>query len=132
LLATSLWVSAETGHAAEVRSVVEQAVSRHRVVVLRYRDGRGSTSRREVEPQLLARSGRHWFLVGWCRERQAVRWFREDRIESVELTAEAAPRRELADLGAPPAEGHPAGRALGKATSTPTPPRLVVLPGGRT
>jgi predicted DNA-binding transcriptional regulator YafY len=131
LLATSLWVSAEAGHSAEIRSVVEQAVSRRRVLVVRYRDGKGATSRREVEPQLLAKSGRHWFLVAWCRERDAMRWFRADRIESVELTAETAPRRELTDFGTPPADGHPAGRALGKATAAATPPRLVVLPGGR-
>ena len=131
LLATSLWVSAEVGHSAEVRSVVEQAVTCRRVLVVRYRDGKGAASRREVEPQLLAKSGRHWFLVAWCRERDAMRWFRSDRIESVELTAETAPRRELTDLGTPPADGHPAGRALGKATAAATPPRLVVLPGGR-
>ena len=129
LLATSLWVSAEAGRSAEIRSVVEQAVTRHRVLRLRYRDSRGSTSHREVEPQLLARSGRHWFLVGWCREREAMRWFREDRIEGVEPTDETAPRRDLADLGSPPAEGHPAGRALGR-SAAPTPARLVVLPGG--
>jgi predicted DNA-binding transcriptional regulator YafY len=131
LLATSLWVSAEAGRSAEIRSVVEQAVTRHRVLVLGYRDGKGTSSRREVEPQLLARSGRHWFLVAWCRERQAMRWFREDRIETAELTGETAPRRDLADLGTPPAEGHPAGRALDRAAPE-APPRLVVLPGGRT
>jgi predicted DNA-binding transcriptional regulator YafY len=130
LLATSLWVGAEAGHAAGIRSVLEEAVTRRRVLVLRYRDGRGSGSRRQVEPQLLARSGRHWFLVAWCRERQAMRWFRKDRIESVELTGEIAPRRDLADLGAPPADGHPAGRALGGAAPS-APPRLTVLPGGR-
>jgi predicted DNA-binding transcriptional regulator YafY len=131
LLATSLWVSAEAGHSAETRSLVEQAVTRRRVLVLRYRDGRGSASRREVEPQLLAKSGRHWFLVAWCREREAMRWFREDRIESVELTAETAPRRDLTDIGTPPADGHPAGRALGRAPATEPAPRLVLLPGGR-
>jgi predicted DNA-binding transcriptional regulator YafY len=130
LLATSLWVSAEAGHSAEIRSVVEQAVTRRRVLVLRYRDGTGSLSRREVEPQLLAKSGRNWFLVAWCRERQAMRWFRKDRIESVEPTGETAPRRDLPDIGSPPADGHPAGRALGTAERA-TPPRLVVLPGGR-
>jgi len=131
LLATSLWVSAEAGHSAEIRSVVEQAVTRRRVLVVRYRDSKGATSRREVEPQLLAKSGRHWFLVAWCREREAMRWFREDRIESVELTSETAPRRELTDFGSPPADGHPAGRALSR-TAAPAAkaPRLVVLPGG--
>jgi predicted DNA-binding transcriptional regulator YafY len=135
LLATSLWVSAEAGHSAEIRSLVEQAVTRRRVLVLRYRDGRGSASRREVEPQLLAKSGRHWFLVAWCRERDAMRWFREDRIESAELTAETAPRRDLTDFGTPPAEGHPAGRALDRAPdqapAAETARRLVLLPGGR-
>ena len=126
LLATS----EEAGRSAAVRSVVEQAVTRRRVLVLEYRDGRGSTSQREVEPQLLARSGRHWFLVAWCREREAVRWFREDRVEGVEITGETAPRRDLADLGTPPVDRHPAGRALDEAVA-PGPPRLVVLPGGR-
>jgi hypothetical protein len=60
-----------------------------------------------------------------------MRWFREDRIERAELTGETAPRRDLADLGTPPAEGHPAGRALDRAAPE-APPRLVVLPGGRT
>jgi predicted DNA-binding transcriptional regulator YafY len=130
LLATSLWVSAEAGHAAEIRSVVEQAVARRRVVSLRYHDGQGRASRRDVEPQLLVRNSDHVFLVAWCRERQALRWFREDRIEAVELTDETAPRRDLTGLGAPPVAGHPAGRALGRAAVA-TPPRLVVLPGGR-
>jgi predicted DNA-binding transcriptional regulator YafY len=130
LLATSLWVRAEADRSAEVRSVVEQALTYRRVVLLRYRDGRGAVSRREVEPQLLARSGRHWFLVAWCRERQAVRWFRQDRIEGVEVTGETAPRRALTDLGGPPPDGHPAGRARA-AVGEAAPPRLVVLPGGR-
>src|SRR5205085_5459331 len=60
LLATSLWVSAEAGRSAELRSVVEQAVTRRRVLVLRYRDGKGTPSRREVEPHMLARAHDHW------------------------------------------------------------------------
>jgi predicted DNA-binding transcriptional regulator YafY len=131
LLATSLWVSAEAGRSAELRGTVEQAVARRRVVVLRYRDGKGRPSRREVEPQLFAQSSEHWFLVGWCRERQAPRWFRADRIEGVELTGEIAPRRDPALFGAP-SDSHPAGRALGRRPEPAAPRRgLVVLPGGR-
>ena len=66
-----------------------RALTRHRVLVLRYRDGKGAASRREVEPQLLARTADHEYLVAWCRERQAVRWFRLDRVESAELTDRA-------------------------------------------
>ncbi len=142
LLATSLWVSAEAGHSADLRASVEQAVTQRRVVVLRYRDGKGRASRREVEPQLLSRSADHWYLVGWCRERQGPRWFREDRIESVEVTAEPAPRRDPGLFGAP-STTHPAGRALGRgavarvpaaqasAAEQPQQPRLTVLRGGR-
>src|SRR3954467_8649857 len=68
LLATSLWVSAEAGRTAEIRLVLEKAVSRHRVTALRYRDGQGNASRREVEPQLVVRSDLV-FLVAWCRDR---------------------------------------------------------------
>jgi predicted DNA-binding transcriptional regulator YafY len=131
LLATSLWVSAEAGHSAELRAVVERAVAQRRVLVLRYRDGKGQVTRREVEPQLLSLGSDHWYLVAWCRERQEARWFRDDRIESAETTAETAPRRDPGLFGAP-SESHPAGRALGR---RPVPaqrgPGLVLLPGGR-
>ena len=66
---------------------VEQAVTRRRVLCATATGTRAPASRREVEPQLLATS-RHWFLVAWCRERDATRWFRETR--NVELTAETA------------------------------------------
>ncbi|MGY1770767.1 helix-turn-helix transcriptional regulator [Blastococcus sp. SYSU D00813] len=140
LLATSLWVSAEAGHSADLRATVERAVTQRRVVVLRYRDGKGRATRREVEPQLLSRGADHWYLVAWCRDRQAPRWFREDRIESVELTEETAPRRDPGLFGAP-STTHPAGRALGRGATARVPaarvpvesqpPRLTVLQGGR-
>jgi predicted DNA-binding transcriptional regulator YafY len=142
LLASSEHVGTEAGRQAGIRSAVERAVSERRVAVLEYRDGRGAGSRRAVEPQLLVRTNRHWFLVAWCRERRSLRWFRADRITDVQVTAETAPRRELSGLGPPPADTHPAGRALSGAVPTPrvtprpvpaTPatPRFVVLPGGR-
>lgn len=141
LLATSLWVSAEAGHSAELRASVERAVTQRRVVVLHYRDGKGRATRREVEPQLLSRGADHWYLVAWCRDRQAPRWFRDDRIESVELTEETAPRRDPGLFGAP-STTHPAGRALGRGATAripasrvslgeAPPPRLTVLQGGR-
>jgi predicted DNA-binding transcriptional regulator YafY len=141
LLATSLWVSAEVGHSADLRATAERAVTQRRVVVLRYRDGKGRASRRVVEPQLLSRSSDHWYLVAWCRERQGPRWFREDRIETIELTDETAPRRDPGLFGAP-STTHPAGRALGRGAAARVPagripveqtpaPRLTVLRGGR-
>jgi predicted DNA-binding transcriptional regulator YafY len=118
LLASSLLVRAQAAQATERRAVVEHAVAQHRVLVLGYRDGRGRPTRREVEPQLLTRAADREYLVAWCRERQAPRWFRWDRVEAAELTGETAPRRdpgEFADRSAERrarAAGHPAGRAL--------------------
>jgi predicted DNA-binding transcriptional regulator YafY len=134
LAARTLLVRAEVAGARGGRSALDEGLARRLVLVLRYRDGQGATSLREVEPQLLARTAEHEYLVAWCRERQAVRWFRTDRIESVEVTAEPAPRRDPATFGAPPIGDHhpthPAGRALRNRAEVPH-PRLVLLPGGR-
>ena len=133
LKASTLLVRVEAGRAAAVRSVAEQGLTQHRVLVLHYRDGKGAATRREVEPQLLARTADREYLVAWCRERQAMRWFRLDRIESAQLTTETAARRDPATFGAPPAGDHPthpAGRALRSRAVEPR-PRLTLLPGGR-
>jgi predicted DNA-binding transcriptional regulator YafY len=129
---TALFVSSvESGQLAALRAVLEEAVLERRVVVLRYRDGHGRPSRREVEPQLLARTSEQWWLVAWCRERQAPRWFRVDRIVSARLTGEPAPRRDPAVFGAP-SSNHPAGKALDRPAGPDERRRgLRVLPGGR-
>jgi predicted DNA-binding transcriptional regulator YafY len=144
VLLNSSWLTRrEADLAAEVRSGVEQALAQRRVLVLCYRDRTGTQTRREVEPQLIARAADRQYLVAWCRERQAIRWFRWDRIEGAELTAEQAPRRDPATFGAPPkgrraeraeengrTDRHPAGRAL--RSEMPVRRRgLVVIPGGR-
>lgn len=87
-------------------AVVEQALLRRRVVVLRYRAGSGEVTRRRVDPHLLARTGGHWYLVAWCRERDAPRWFRWDRIEAADPTTEPAVERDPALFGAPPEDAH--------------------------
>jgi predicted DNA-binding transcriptional regulator YafY len=133
LAAGTALVRSEADRGARLRSVLEQALAQHRVVVLQYRDATGTPGRRAVEPQLLARTADHEYLVAWCRERDALRWFRTDRIEAVELTGEAAPRRNPVTFGAPPATAHPTHPA-GRALREPTPEsrrRLVLLPGGR-
>jgi predicted DNA-binding transcriptional regulator YafY len=133
LVASTQLVRLEAGRAGVVRAAVERALAQHRVLVLHYRDSKGTSGRREVEPQLLARTADHEYLVAWCREREAVRWFRQDRIESAQVTDESAARRDPATFGAPPAGDHPthpAGRALaGRAAASR--PRLTLLPGGR-
>jgi predicted DNA-binding transcriptional regulator YafY len=133
LVASTLLVRVEAGRTAAVRQVIDQGLTAQRVLVLHYRDSRGAASRREVEPQLLARTADREYLVAWCRRRRAMRWFRLDRIESAELSDESAGRRDPTTFGAPPAGDHPthpAGRAL-RARAAEARPRLTLLPGGR-
>lgn len=135
MLASSRWVAADVARGAEIRRLVERGLAERRVLVVDYRDRHGRWSERTVEPQLLARTGAHEYLVAWCRNRRALRWFREDRIGGARLTDEAAPARDLGGIGVPSDPGrataHPAGRALRRPPEGPRPPRLVVLPGGR-
>jgi predicted DNA-binding transcriptional regulator YafY len=88
---------------AQVPLAVREAVARRRVLRLSYADRHGTASERLVEP-LAFLGGEHWYLVGWCRLRDAVRGFRLDRIRGAEALPETAPARPidlttLADLG---------------------------------
>jgi predicted DNA-binding transcriptional regulator YafY len=55
----------------------------------------GSESTRTVEPYGVAGYQRHWYLVGFCRLRAAIRVFRLDRVSGFETTDEtfAPPER---------------------------------------
>lgn len=65
---------------------------------LSYRDRDGIETVRVVEPVGFLGSKNGWYLVGWCRLRQAPRTFKLDRIVSVELTSERIVPRLLDDM----------------------------------
>jgi predicted DNA-binding transcriptional regulator YafY len=76
---------------------VADAVTTGRVLRLGYADRHGVTTRRDVEPLGYVGKATSWYLVGWCRLRDAPRVFRLDRITTVAVTAEVPPPRELHD-----------------------------------
>ena len=100
-----VWVRGASGRPAPA-AVVEEALLRRRVVSIRYRAESGEVTRRRVEPHLLVHTGGHWYLMAWCRSRQAPRWFRWDRIEAAHLTTETAPEHDPEVFGTPPADAH--------------------------
>jgi predicted DNA-binding transcriptional regulator YafY len=108
-LAERVWSRTGPTTPAASASVLDEALRRRLVVVLDYVDAEGQQSRRPVEPMLLAQANGNWYFVGWCRQRDAVRWFRCDRVAAATLTAEHAPDRKLAVLADQSAEA-PAGR----------------------
>ncbi|MFI6602468.1 helix-turn-helix transcriptional regulator [Nonomuraea sp. NPDC050536] len=89
---------------APVPRGIQQALTVRRVLRISYADRNGEASERLVEP-LAFLGGSHWYLLGWCRLREAVRGFRLDRVERVTVTDESVPRREI-DLSEFDALGH--------------------------
>ena len=102
-LAARIWVEGIPSASRTVRSSVEEAMARQVAVRITYVDAHGVSTRREVEPVMFASTGGHWFLVGWCRLRGAMRWFRWERIVRAAVTTSEVHGYTVADVGAPPA-----------------------------
>jgi predicted DNA-binding transcriptional regulator YafY len=78
---------------------MRRAVQEHRVVRLLYRGYRQPAAEpREVEPVSLVYLNETWHLAGYCRLREAGRFFRLDRIDDLRLTAERFERGTRHDL----------------------------------
>ena len=108
-LAGRVWIDDQAGSVGGVamRGAVEEALQQRRVLAIRYRDGDGLTTSRRVDPQLLASTAGHWYLVAHCRLRGELRWFRLDRIDKATVTSERAGNVPLADIGKPPPTASP-------------------------
>jgi proteasome accessory factor B len=81
-----------------VRAAVEQALTTNSVLRLSYIDAAGRESDRVVEPAGLLTTDGRWYLVAWCRTRQAGRGFRLDRITAAAPAGERARPHDLARL----------------------------------
>lgn len=101
-LAGRVWVDPHPSPSRAVRSAVEEAMADQRVVRLRYTSREGATTTRDVEPILFASTNGQWYLVGWCRLRDAVRWFSLSRIEQARVTTAACSGHHVDEVGAPP------------------------------
>ncbi|MHB0914323.1 MAG: helix-turn-helix transcriptional regulator [Thermoleophilia bacterium] len=55
----------------------------------------GAISKRLVEPCLINRTKSKWYLVAWCRKRQAIRTFRFEMIKSARMTGESFTPRDF-------------------------------------
>lgn len=86
-----------------MRPELVDAVTAGRVVRMTYADREGVTTAREVEPLGYVVRDDAWYLIAWCRSREAIRAFRTDRILEAHATAEVAEPREFnsADLHIP-------------------------------
>jgi predicted DNA-binding transcriptional regulator YafY len=88
---------------------LDEALRQRRVVRIDYTDAAGADSRsRPIEPLAYAYLDGQWYLLAWCRWREAGRWFRVQRVRRAALTNEAFEERDLtAVFGAAPTGARP-------------------------
>ena len=88
-----------SGQAAPmVPLAIQEAITSRHVLRLDYRDRHDQVTVREVEPVAFAGTRAHWYLLAWCRLREAARVFRVDRIVAAVDTGAPAPHRSYAEL----------------------------------
>ncbi|QEO09751.1 helix-turn-helix transcriptional regulator [Protaetiibacter larvae] len=110
-LASRVWIDHQDPQPpvdAGLRRAVEEALATGLVLSMNYRDQAGAETRRRVEPQLLASTGGYWYLIAYCLDRQAMRWFRLDRILVARLTRQTSHDRPVSEIGSPPPTARPA------------------------
>ena len=106
-LADRVWVNALPTSSRAVRSAMEQAMAEQKVLRIRYTSRDGTTTARDVDPVLFASTSGRWYLVGWCRLRDAMRWFAVSRIERASVTKTDCSGHTVQEVGEPPANARP-------------------------
>ena len=101
-LAKRVWVDVGPGAPRRIMTALEAALAGRVTVHLTYVDAAGRATRREVEPMIFALADSRWYLVGWCRLRRDIRWFRLERVQQAVATRTACPQRPVATIGTPP------------------------------
>lgn len=64
----------------EYLATLQMAITKRQVLQLHYRNNKGETSQRQVEPIGLVFYALAWHLIGWCHLRQQYRDFKVARI----------------------------------------------------
>lgn len=106
-LARRIWVNSEGTAARVVQSALEQAMAEQLVVRIRYVSGDGAETQRDVEPVIFASTGGRWYLIGWCRLRDAMRWFLIARIAQATVTRASCSGHGVEEIGTPPPTASP-------------------------
>ncbi|MFB9881385.1 helix-turn-helix transcriptional regulator [Planobispora siamensis] len=71
---------------ADRARTIASCITSRLVIRLHYRDVSGRVTVRDVDPVTCMVHRQHWYLVGMCRMRRAIRAFRFDRIIAAEQT----------------------------------------------
>lgn len=110
-LARRIWVEADTPATRWTRSALEEALAEQRVLRIRYTAGNGRKTTRDVEPMIFAWTNGRWYLIGWCRLRNDIRWFLLTRIDHASVTTMPCGTHDIKEIGTPPATARSVHRA---------------------
>lgn len=72
----------------ETFQTIKEAIFAQRVVTFHYYGNSGEESKRQVLPLRLVFKSKDWYLYGFCRPREAYRYFKLTRIQSLRILAE--------------------------------------------
>jgi predicted DNA-binding transcriptional regulator YafY len=94
--------SAQEGARPDVSLVItlSEAIGQRQRIAMDYRSQHDQLTHRKVEPYAILGWEGYWYLVGYCCLRQDYRIFRLDRIQQLEVLAEAFQRAEEFDCRA--------------------------------
>lgn len=83
---------------SEKIELLHGAIELHRLISFHYYSPNGESDR-TVEPYLLVFQWSSWYLWAWCREKEAPRLFKLDRMDSLRIGESFSPRQmDMPDL----------------------------------
>lgn len=88
----SPWMSG--GNIQPYFELVQTALQEHRLLAFEYIAHHGKKTARTAEPYQLVLKSSHWYLQGYCQERNAFRLFRLSRMTSLQIQEETFLPRE--------------------------------------
>ncbi|TQO18694.1 proteasome accessory factor C [Rhodoglobus vestalii] len=73
----------------ETLALIRESVAAGTQIEFDYRNSRGESERRRIDPLRVESVDADWYVRGWCHSRADVRTFRLDRISSPAMTSES-------------------------------------------
>ncbi|MBH0083540.1 YafY family protein [Salinibacterium sp. SWN167] len=82
-------VAVESNALDETLALIRESVAAGTQIEFDYRNSRGESERRRIDPLRVESVDADWYVRGWCHSREDVRTFRMDRISHPAMTTEA-------------------------------------------
>ncbi|GAA1209541.1 WYL domain-containing protein [Rhodoglobus aureus] len=78
----------ESSDLDETLALIRESVAAGTQIAFDYRNSRGESERRRIDPLRVESVDSDWYVRGWCHSREDVRTFRLDRISNPTMTSE--------------------------------------------